>query len=292
MCDDEQVVKYLNPAISNVALELWILCEEYAKREKTPGILGRLINRFRRRAISRAFYLLSFEKMITLCQKRYYMTKITELTLEDSRLQKELARFNFDKKMNEYFELSAKLFRGELAKKYQNTGRCKFEMSDLHMNSEKFIKEYPVILATIYSLSNSLSQRVMYGYVIMYEASQIDLATGALAFFCTKKAVIVGDLKQLSNVVDSNMAQKTDAIFAEFDLPEVYQYKNHSLLSTVLEMFPNAPRTLLREHYRCHPKIIGFFNQKFYDNQLIILTEPKSECQPLIVSQEIMHGNA
>jgi superfamily I DNA and/or RNA helicase len=48
-------------------------------------------------------------------------------------------------------------------------------------------------------------------------------------------------------------------------------------------MFSDAPKTLLSEHYRCHPKIIEFCNQKFYDNQLIVLTEPNSGSEPLIL---------
>jgi len=32
-----------------------------------------------------------------------------------------------------------------------------------------------------------------------------------------KKAVIVGDLKQLPNVVDSRIERKTDVVFADFD---------------------------------------------------------------------------
>src|SRR5690606_8249000 len=47
--------------------------------------------------------------------------------------------------------------------------------------------------------------------------------------------------------------------------------------------FPNIPKTLLREHYRCHPKIIEFCNQKFYSNQLIILSEYTNNRQPLAV---------
>jgi len=54
-------------------------------------------------------------------------------------------------------------------------------------------------------------------------------------------------------------------------------------LSAVSELFPGAPKTLLREHYRCHPKIIGFCNQKFYNNQLIVLTEGKTDDKPLVV---------
>ena len=80
----------------------------------------------------------------------------------------------------------------------------------------------------------------------------------------TKKAVIVGDLKQLPNVVNSKDAKLTDDIFNSFNIPEVYKYKNHRLLSSTSELFKQAPHTLLREHYRCHPRIIEFCNKKFY----------------------------
>ena len=35
--------------------------------------------------------------------------------------------------------------------------------------------------------------------------------------------------------------------------------------------------SLLKEHYRCHPKIIQFCNQQFYDNQLIPMSEDNGE---------------
>ena len=40
---------------------------------------------------------------------------------------------------------------------------------------------------------------------------------------------------------------------------------------------PNVTQTLLREHYRCHPKIIDFCNQKFYRGELIIMTKDNGE---------------
>ena len=37
------------------------------------------------------------------------------------------------------------------------------------------------------------------------------------------------------------------------------------------------PRTLLKEHYRCHPRIIQFCNQQFYDNALVPMTQDNGE---------------
>jgi superfamily I DNA and/or RNA helicase len=109
------------------------------------------------------------------------------------------------------------------------------------------------------------------------------LATGALALSCAKRAVVVGDIKQLPNVVQADAQEKTDLVFDSHKLPVYLRYSNHSLLSSLMELFPNVPKTLLREHYRSHPKIIGFCNQKFYANQLIVLSEYTSSRQPLVV---------
>jgi len=281
---DDLPSRYVKPpSTSSAALDLCLLCEKYIKRKRMPYFIGRLINRYVHGIINKDFYSVGPDLMITICQKRYYTALICEFTSGISLLKSELDLFDFDRKMEEYSTLSAQLFRDYLAEKYKSGKRQQFTLNNLWKNSEEFIKEYPIILSTTYSLRSSLSNNVMYDYVIIDESSQVDLATGALALSCAKKAVIVGDLKQLPNVVNSEAARETDAVFVKFNLPEVYRYKNHSLLLTITELFQNAPRTLLREHYRCHPKIIEFCNQKFYNDQLIILTEPKSDRQPLIV---------
>ena len=109
---------------------------------------------------------------------------------------------------------------------------------------------------------------------------------------CAKKAVIVGDLKQLPNVVNGIQKKITDEIFDQFDLDDAYRYSEHSLLSSVTALFPDVARVLLREHYRCHPEIIGFCNQRFYNNELIILTTPKSDRQPMMVYRTVPGNHA
>ena len=290
--DKETILRYIKPIkTSATALKLWLICEKYIERRKTPGLITKIINRYKYGIINKKFYSIGSD-MISICQKFWYITHISELTADVSTLQNELDLFNFNKKMDEYTSLSLKLFRDYLAKKYKKEKRHHFEIDDLWKNSEIFIDEYPIILSTTYSLRSSLSSKVMYDYIIIDEASQVNIATGALALSCAKKAVIVGDLKQLPNVVDSEASRKTDAIFEEFKLSEVYRYKNHSLLSSLIELFPSVQRTLLREHYRCHPKIIEFCNQKFYNGQLIILTEPKSERIPLVVYKTVEGNHA
>ena len=99
-------------------------------------------------------------------------------------------------------------------------------------------------------------------------------------------------MKKLPNIVNDEEKRITDCIFEQYNLSESYRYSNQSLLSSIVSLFPNAPHVLLKEHYRCHPEIIGFCNQRFYNNELIVLTKPKSDRQPLMVYRTVPGNHA
>jgi len=273
-------------------LELWISLEALSKAGKRPGLVRRLIYRLKYGLTDRSFFTHSPGDMIFICQAKYYATKIGELKGSVDLLQQALDNFAFDDKMKDYTAMSMQLLKAALCERYHQQKREPYTIAELRYKSNEFIKDYPVIMSTTYSLRQSLSDKFLYDYVIIDEASQVDLATGALALSCAKRAVIVGDIKQLPNVVNDDMQIKTDMVFNAYNLKQPYRYSNHSLLSSVIELFPDIPKTLLREHYRCHPKIIGFCNQKFYDNQLIVHTGYTNNRQPLIVYKTVQGNHA
>lgn len=106
------------------------------------------------------------------------------------------------------------LQKDKLARKYEsNIGRKTFSEDNLWKEPYDVLAEYPVILSTTFSSRNSLNSDVVYDYLIMDEASQVDIATGALALSCARNVVIVGDTKQLPNVVTDDIKAKAKAIF-------------------------------------------------------------------------------
>jgi len=274
------------------AIRLWITCEEYAESNKPFGLWSRIVNFFRFGLVDDIFYAQPFGDMIFACKKHFYKQRLFELRKEISELSEILSRFSFKEKMKEYAESSMRLFRAYLCNRYSKNKREDYEMADLLKRPDSFINDYPVVLSTTHSLRSCLSKNFIYDYVIIDEASQVDLVTGALALSCARKAVIVGDSKQLPHVVDDVRQEKSDEIFQKYKLPEPYRYSSHSLLRSISELFPNLPKTQLREHYRCHPKIINFCNQKFYDNQLIILTEMDEVQKPLMVYETVKGEHA
>lgn len=229
--------------------------------------------------------------LILECQKKFYQLKIFELETESSKLARDLRDVSFDVMMREYSQSSMAAFKDYLAQLYDEERPTDLSQNILWDHPEDFLNLYPVVLSTTHSLRNCLP-KATYDYVIVDESSQVDLCTGLLAFASAENAVIVGDLKQLSHVVSDEIAQETNSLFANYDLRDIYRYSDNSLLSTAVSLFPDVPRVLLREHYRCHPKIIDFCNRKFYNDQLIVLTEDRDELNPIVVCRTLAGNHA
>lgn len=232
------------------------------------------------------------DAVIPYLQKQFYIVKRVELYNEIEQLKLNLENYSFDAKIKELKEKSMQLFRHELAHRYQGKkARPFFDSKSFYRDCTVFNKEYPVVLSTTYSIKNSLSTEHIYDYLIVDESSQVDLATGVLALSCARNVVVVGDLKQLSNVLTNTDNQMADAFWND-SLGENYHFTHHSLLSSALAVWENAPSVLLREHYRCHPKIINFCNQKFYDGQLIVMTEDHDESDTLALYRTSVGNHA
>ena len=230
------------------------------------------------------FYKNKPEHIISALHALFYRAKEEELQRRISSIENSLKNINAHQLLNDMQTKSMQYLKHRLYIKYsKNESRPIFIGDDFWKKPYEFQAEYPVILSTTFSSRSSLYSRAKFDYAIMDEASQVDIPTGSLALSNAKHAVIVGDSKQLPNVITDEDRKIADAIFKSFELPQGYNFAENSFLSSLCKVIPNAPRTLLREHYRCHPKIINFCNQKFYNGNLVIMTKDCGESNVLSV---------
>lgn len=208
---------------------------------------------------------------------QFYTRRLQELSDTIAHCKVKLAQYQAETLKTEYHRLSTQYFLAVLYQKYAHTKRTIYTKEDIRKHPTEFMKQYPVILSSTHSLKYCMNQNFLYDYVIVDEASQVDLVTGALTMSCAKNIVIVGDENQLPSVIPNNVIKQTNHIFEQYHLKEAYRYTTETLLSSCKQIFSGAPVTLLREHYRCHPKIIDFCNKKFYRDQLIILNQDASK---------------
>lgn len=271
--NDMPKIRKIDRLTSDIIMSLKTEYEEL----QTKTLWFRLKSQFIYGIGDKNFYKKSKKYALKCYNKIFFIVKQIELKNEIKAKERRL-KFLGNNKLELLKAISVKILNECLRNKYEEKAKRKiFSLKDLYTSSAEFNKEYPIVFSTTYSIKNSLNENYKYDYLIMDESSQVDLITGVLALSVARNAVIVGDLKQLPNVITSENKTIIEEISKKYDIEENYDYLQHSFLESVKETLTNAPKTLLKEHYRCHPKIIQFCNKKFYDDQLIIMTEDKGE---------------
>lgn len=170
----------------------------------------------------------------------------------------------------QYIEKSKEALFSYIWNNFNGEPDREFDIQD-YKNNRNFWDRFPIVTSSTYALHRSKPNRIL-DYVIIDEASQVNLPTAAVCLSCAKKAVVVGDLKQLPVIFPNKPIRPQRSISPAYDASK------HSILSSCIDAFgKNLPKTMLREHYRCHPDIINFCNKRFYDNQLIVMTRRTME---------------
>lgn len=230
--------------------------------------------------------------VIASLEAAYYLSRKREIEQELASIETTLQDIDIKQCTKILRSSSLAVLKSKVANHYKNSVRRKFTIKDIKPRSEEFLNEYPVVLSMTYSSKSCISKDLVFDYVIMDEASQVDIKTGALALSCAMNAVIVGDDKQLPNVIGREEALALNAIQSTYNVDDKYNAATHSFLQSCVEVFKDAPVTLLREHYRCHPKIIEFCNGRFYDGELITMTADHGEDKVLQVVRTVKGNHA
>lgn len=227
--------------------------------------------------IQHRFDIANLQPLIVELQTLYYLNRRKELSAEIQNREQMLRAYDTKRLTKILTDSSLILLKAFLHDKYKD-GRVVFaDPKDMHRRSVEFQKLYPVVLSTTFSARSCVFGDTPFDYLIMDEASQVSSDTGTLALTCAKNLVIVGDTKQLPNVATEEDRAKLREIVKPFSIAEGYDCAKYSFLESVLKVIPGVTETMLREHYRCHPRIINFCNEKFYGGSLLVMTEDKGE---------------
>jgi len=235
----------------------------------------------------------NLEPIIIDLQNTYYDRKINDLNKEILDLKSNLENNDFKAELSELTEKSKEYFRAYLSERYANKERGKYNPKTyLHDNNYNcFISNYPIILSTTHAISKSKNKGYTFDYLIVDEASQVELVPGVIALSTAKNAVIVGDIKQLPHIPEESIKKEQWSLWHEkYGVTNEYDYVKQNLLSSFESLFgAKETSTLLKEHYRCHHKIISFCNQKYYDGKLVCYS--KSEAENPLVLLKTVAGN-
>jgi len=143
---------------------------------------------------------------------------------------------------------------------------------------EELLSFLPIWVVTNLSAKNSLPLKEnLFDLLIIDEASQCDIASALPLFYRAKRAVIIGDPKQLKHISllrdseDKKIASENKILELYLD----YAHSKNSLYDITERMVKNKNESpiLLNQHYRSHKDIIDFSNKYFYEEKLNIMTD-------------------
>lgn len=137
------------------------------------------------------------------------------------------------------------------------------------------LEAFPCWCVTTYAVSGSLPMKPgLFDVAIIDEASQCDIASCFPILYRAKKAVIVGDDKQLPHLSFLETA-KEQSFMSKYEVADRYQlmwrFRTNSMfdIANYYSMHP----VLLDEHFRSLPPIINFSNREFYGNRIRVMRQ-------------------
>lgn len=229
----------------------------------------------------------SIQELIDYVEREYYQNKIASVKKEIVEILSFLEKSNYKKLDESVGILSEKIFKSFLSNKY-TVGKDRAAKNQVRHDYEAFTKDFPVTLSTCDAITMNIQKGEKFDIVVIDEASMGSLVPSIFPLSVAKNIVIVGDNKQLPNII-TNKEEKQKNIVPPQD--EAYDYFKHSILSSMEAVFDEElPSVLLKEHYRCHPMIINFCNQEFYNGELIVLSDFNKNEKALVLV-ETSDGN-
>ncbi len=145
------------------------------------------------------------------------------------------------------------------------------------------LEAFPCWCVTTYAVSGSLPLKPgMFDVAIIDEASQCDIASCFPILFRAKKAVIVGDDKQLPHLSFLEKA-KEQSFLSQYGIPDKYQlmwrFRTNSMFD--LADYYSMNSVMLDEHFRSLPPIIDFSNREFYGNRIRVMKKDVGDTRVL-----------
>ena len=175
--DNELILSSKNLS-SDQLMEFWQEYQDIQDGTKKAGLIYRLMRRISLGIRVGKLLKEDTAGVINKLQYIFYETRLKEIDTEISDITVKFENDDADARMDELIELSLCCFRSRLAERYSDkNSRRVFVKDDLWQHPEEFIKEYPVVLSTTYTARSSLGRQAQFDYVVMDEASQVDVAT-------------------------------------------------------------------------------------------------------------------
>ena len=148
------------------------------------------------------------------------------------------------------------------------------EMTAFVNATKKILDIFNIISVTSLSAKASLPlSNELFDMVVIDEASQCDIASAIPLILRAKQLVVIGDPLQLKHITSLNKFEEekikehlllSNSVYLKYKEKSLWDYSESFLTNAI----NNNKIVNIDRHYRCHPDIIGYSNEAFYNPKL------------------------
>lgn len=153
-----------------------------------------------------------------------------------------------------------------------------------------FLDIFNLISVTSLSVKGAFPlKNELFDMVVIDEASQCDIASAIPLILRTKQLVVIGDPMQLKHITAVKaIEEKEIRKHLGLDACPFLQYAEHSLWDYCRDLLTKANGhthpIILQGHYRCHPDIIRYSNEMFYERRMNTRLDVKTDISKFAIN--------
>lgn len=181
--------------------------------------------------------------------------------------------------------LSVNLLRAQIARRVAAGARLLQDRADEMAKPQsdswayfpELLRVLPGWAVTALSARRLKRSPALYDLVVIDEAAQCTIPAILPMLYRAKRALLIGDPRQLAPVVDLSEADDvTERARADLSTGWLTARRLTYTTHSAYDAFVTAAGAtyLLDEHYRCHPDIVQVPNREVYQGRLTVLTDP------------------
>ncbi|WP_160690389.1 hypothetical protein [Clostridium sp. C2-6-12] len=242
------------PNVLNFSTEkLLAFKEEYSSIIEKHGHINffrKIMFIFKYNIVDFSFYNIKPEILEKVLSEAYNNLKIDEIDIEIKSLQNNLDKNKTNMEIEEFKEKSIEVLKSAIYEYLKNSKEI--NMAEIEGEEETLNKKinYPILTSEREFFINTINNNCIFDYVILDEASDMDIVSGALAFARGKNIIIIDDLNEIETKLDDIIAEGLNEIFDKNGVNPAYKYTDNSLISSLNQLFGKVPKTVFFKKYK------------------------------------------
>jgi len=266
----ESQLKELNNSLGQLETSFVKFCQQAIVR-------GQRLKRLERKSpwIKRLYLAFTSSRIRELAKQWTFLEDINHQHITREKLAGDYLNALKDSNLKKLVETHRKSLQAFNRAIRSRTSKRQFELFD-DIEYPALLAAFPVWLVSLNTLYRVLPLKAqMFDLVIIDEATQCNISSCLPALYRAKRAMIVGDTKQLRHY--SFLAKRKEAqLMLRNNLKTseqgVVSYRDNSILDLTLNSLNSHQQlAFLDEHFRSKPQLIHFSNETFYQRKLKVM---------------------